>query len=170
MVQLNKYTKDVNMSIELKIVICSPEGQFFSLEGFLSPGNRFTPNIANARTFDSTWEAFEVVLDTVGGWDFASTPFYLVPKVIEIDLDPQRDSLYSDRTLSSAQYLGADYFYNDGEDGITFLEWEDGELIDRTFIHRIESNIIEKEKSIAELRKDPEWTRHFIKKYLNEDI
>lgn len=159
------------MGIELRIVICSPDGRFFSSEGFSPPENRFTASIHDAITFSTTVEAFDAVLHTVADWDFASTTFYVVPKIIEIDLDPQADSLfYGDRTLNSAQYLGADYFFYDGEEGITFLEWEDGELIDRTFISRAESDVIERDKSILDLRKDPEWVRQFIKKYLNEDI
>lgn len=158
------------MSIELKIVISSLEGQFFSSSAICSPEDRFNPSLDIAMAFDSVWEAFETVLD-VFGWDIMSTPFYVIPKIVQIDSELIRDRLFSsDRCLDSAEYLGSEFFYYDYEEGNTILEYEDGELLERAFIPRAECNLMEQEKPISKLKQDPEWVRGFIKKYLDEDI
>jgi hypothetical protein len=155
------------MSIKWKIVVSSPDGRFFSKEGFLSPKDRFTQNLNDARMFDSTWEAFESVMDTAGSWDVASTIFCVTPRVVEINSESR-----SDRSLSSTQYLGESFFYDDSDSsyGIMILEHDYSELSERAFIPRTECDLIEQGKPIAELKKDPEWVREFIKKHLDEDI
>ena len=157
------------MSIELKIVISSLEGQFFSSSAICSPEDRFNTSLDNAMVFDSVWEAFEAVLDAFG-WDIMSTTFYVIPKIVQIDSDLFRDRLSSDRCLDSAEYLGSEFFYYDREEGNTILEYEDGELVERAFIPRADCNLMEQEKPISKLKQDPEWVRGFIKKYLDEDI